>query len=101
MTNLSTSPISIILECLANATEAARRLDAAASEELRAMLRIAASEAGRVAKVKRAAPAKAAKPAAKAKKNPAKAIVASEVKAAPKQPRSRRKAMTVNGAAGH
>jgi hypothetical protein len=101
MTNLSTSPISMVLECLANAMEAAQRLDAAASEELRAMLRIASSEAGRLAKAKRATPAKAAKPAAKAKKSPAKAIVASEVKAAPKQPRSRRKAITVNGVAGH
>ena len=98
MANISTSPTDAILECLTKAAEAAYGLDAAVSQDLRAMLRIAASEAGRLGKASRVKPAKAAKPAAKAKKSPAKAIAP---KAAPKQPKGRRKASTANGAAAH
>lgn len=100
MAKLSASPIDMILECLAKAKEAAQGLDAAASEELCAMLRIATSEAGRLAMAVSAKPAKAAKPAAKAKKSSAKAIAPVEAKAAPKQPKSRRKG-ALNGVAAH
>ncbi len=99
MPNLSPSPIDSIAQCLAKASKAAQGLDSAASEDLRALLRIAACEAGRLGKAKRQ-PAAAAKTAAKTAKKPVKAAPPTEVKASPKQPKSR-KAAPANGVAAH
>ncbi len=100
MANLSPSPIDSIAQCLAKAAEAAQGLDSPASEDLRALLRIAACEAGRLGKAKRK-PAADAKPAAKPAKKPVKAARSIEVKGSPKQPKSRRKAGPANGVAAH
>lgn len=103
MANVSPSPIDSITQCLAKAAEAARSLDSAASEDLRALLRIAACEAGRLGKAKPKLAA-AAKPAAKAAAKPAKKPKATspiEAKASPKQPKIRRKAGLANGVAAH
>jgi len=100
MTNLSPSPIDSIAQCLTKAAEAVQGLDAAASEDLRALLRIAAYEAARLGKA-RPKPAAAAKPAAKSAKKPVKAARSIEAKASPKQPKSRRKAGPANGVAAH
>ena len=99
MANVSPSPIDSITQCLAKAAEAAHGLDAAASEDLRALLRIAACEAGRLRKTK-AKPAAAAKPAAKPAKKPVKARPI-EANASSKQPKSSRKAGPANGIAAH
>jgi len=98
MANLS--PIDSIAQYVAKAAETAEGLDPAASEDLRALLRIAAREASRLAKASRK-PAAAAKQAAKPAKKPGKAARAVAVDASPKQPKSRRKAVLANGAAAH
>ncbi|MGO9362152.1 MAG: hypothetical protein ACLP02_01655 [Rhodomicrobium sp.] len=99
MSNLSPSPIDSIAECLAKAAQAAQGLDSAESENLRALLHIAACEASRLGKAKRK-PAASAKPAAKSAKKPVKAAPAIEAKASPKRPKNR-KAAAANGAAAH
>ncbi len=99
MGSLSPSPIDSIAQYLAKAAEAAQGLDPAASENLRALLHIAACEAGRLGKAKRK-PAAAAKPAAKSAKKPVKAAPSIEAKASPKQSKSR-KASSANGVAAH
>jgi|SRR5208337_284830 len=96
----STLAIDSIAQCLANAAEAARGLNCAASQDLCSLLQIAACEAERVRKaIRKAAPKKAA---AKADKKSTKRQRVSETKVAPQQARSRRKvAATANGVAAH
>ncbi len=98
MANLS--PIDSITKSVAKAAAAAQALDSAASEDLRALLRIAACEAGRLAKSSRKSAA-AAKPAAKPAKKAVKAARAVKVEASGKQLKGRRKAAPANGAAAH
>jgi hypothetical protein len=101
MANLSPSTVAInsIAQCVANAAEAARSLDAAVSQDIRSLLHLAACEAERVRKMNRKAAA-AAKLAPKQAEKKAKAVRPQNVavKVVPQQ-RSRRKAATLNGAA--
>ena len=103
MANLSPSTVAIdtIAHCLANAIDAAAGLDASVSEDLRALLRIAASEARRVrnadrkaaAVAKRTAESKSETKAASKRKNQV------EEQSAEKPKSRRRKAEAVNGIA--
>ncbi len=94
---MSSSPIESIVHCLAKAVEAARGLDAARSQNLCFALSIASSEAGRVAKAMRKAPA-AKKPAKEAKKPEKAARSAASNKQQPQQSKSRSKMPAHNGA---
>ena len=100
MASVSNSAIESIVQYLTKAAEAAKGLDAH-SQNLCFALGIACSEAGRVAKIMRKAPAE--KKAAKSAKKPAKAaaprIAATPAKQSKSQ--SRRKPATLNGAVAH
>jgi hypothetical protein len=101
MANMSptTAAIASIAQHLAQACEAARGLDAMASQDLRSLLRIAGCEAERVRKSSRKAAA-SKKPAVKAAKQPAKRGRAVMAKATMQQQgKGRRRATTVNGMA--
>ncbi len=104
MANLSpvNSAMDTIVLSLQTASEAAGALDLQISENLRSLLRLAASEAERVRKPARK-PAAPKKAAAKAGKKRAKSESAAEANAAaPKQPkRGRKAAAMVNGSATH
>ena len=105
------SGIETIVQCLSKAVEATRGLDSNLSQNLCFALNIANSEAGRVAKsvrkasasqkiaktAKTAGTAKTAKTAKKAGK-PARAAMPAKQQ---QQPKSRRKASTLNGAVAH
>jgi hypothetical protein len=94
----STAAINSIAQCVANAAEAARSLDAAVSQDIRSLLHLAACEAERVRKMSRktaAAPKLAPKQAEKKAKAARPQTVA--VKVIPQQ-KSRRKVATLNGA---
>jgi hypothetical protein len=105
MPNMSptTAAIESIAKNLAQACEAARGLNAVMSQDLQSLLRIAGCEAERVRKASRKATrAKASKSMIAAAKKPAakrlrRAVVAKSAMQA--QPRGRRKAAFVNGAA--
>ena len=103
MAHLSPSTVAIntIAHCLANAIDAAAGLDASVSEDLRALLRIAASEAGRVRKANRkaAAAAKRTAESQSEKKATSKRKNQAEVQPAEKPKSRRRKAEAVNGVA--
>ncbi len=92
MANISPSTLAIntIAKSLANAVEAARGLDLAASQDLRSLLSIAASEVERVRKVSK-------KTSKSAKHSAAKRARTAELKVAP-QPKGRRKQAAANGA---
>ena len=102
------SGIETIVQCLSKAVEATRSLDFNLSQNLCFALNIANSEAGRVAKsvrkasasqkiAKTAKTATAAKTAKKAGK-PARAAMPAKQQ---QQPKSRRRASTLNGAVAH
>lgn len=97
MPNLSPSTIAIntIAHNLANAANAARDLDTAISQDLRALLHLAASEVDRVRKASRKAAAAAKRSSAKTVKSekpaPTKRAKSVEAPVAAK-PRGRRKA---------
>jgi hypothetical protein len=101
MANISPAnqAIDSIAQCLANASEAARRLDNAISNDLRSLLRIAGCEAERVRKTARKHSA-SKKPAPKSAKGPAKRERAEVAKMAPQQTKGRRRA-AANGVAAH
>lgn len=107
MSTLSPTTVAIntIAHCLANAMNAASGLDAAMSEDLRVLLRIAAGEVDRVRKANRKAASVAKRAAGKSerkseKKASPKRAGKSDVMAAPKQ-KGRRKAEAVNGVVAH
>jgi hypothetical protein len=107
------SGIETIVQCLSKAVEATRSLDSNLSQNLCFALNIANSEAGRVAKSVRKA--SASQKIAKTAKTAAAAKTAGTAKTAKKagksaraampakqqQPKSRRKASTLNGAVAH
>ena len=104
------SGIETIVQCLSKAVEATRGLDANLSQNLCFALNIASSEAGRVAKsVRKAAAsqkiartAKTAKTAtAKTAKKAGKPARAAMPAKQQQQPKSRRRASTLNGAVAH
>ena len=108
MANMSHSPIESIVLHLAKAAEAAKGLDAR-SQNLCFALNIACSEAGRVSKAMRKAPA-AQKPAkaenkpeksAKKPEKSARASAPAKQSKSQSQSQSRRKAATLNGAVAH
>ena len=106
MSTLSPSTVAIntIAHSLANALNAASGLDATVSDDLCALLRLAAGEVDRVRKASRKA-ASAAKRAAKKSENKAekkspKRAGKTDAMAAPKQ-KGRRKAETVNAVLAH
>lgn len=95
-TSPMTLAINSIAQCLAAASEAARELDLALSQDLRSLLHLASCEADRVRKASRRRSQAAS--AKQAKKQPAaKVRNARSLAAAPQ--RKSRKAATVNGAA--
>ncbi len=98
MASKSNSAIETVVQYLAKAAEAAKGLDAR-SQNLCFALGIASSEASRVAKSMRKAPA-AEKPAKAAKKPQ---MAASSIKPAkqPSKSPSRRKTASLNGAVAH
>jgi hypothetical protein len=100
MANISpaTQAIDSIAQCLANASEAVRRLDSAVSNDLRSLLRLAGGEAERVRKAARKASPSKKPTASKSAKSPAKRAPIAKV--APQQGKSRRRAVA-NGAAAH
>ena len=102
MANISpvTYAIDSIAQCLVTASEAARRLDAAVSGDLRSLLHIAGCEAERVRKAARKAGAPR-NSASKSAKSPAKRTRTAVAKLAPRQAKGRRKAAIANGAAAH
>ena len=96
------SGIETIVQCLSKAVEATRGLNSNLSRNLCFALNIASSEAGRVAKSVRKASAsqktaKIAKTTKKAEKSTRTAMPAAKQQ----QPKSRRKASTLNGAVAH
>jgi hypothetical protein len=106
------SGIETIVQCLSKAVEATRGLDSNLSQNLCFALNIANSEAGRVAKSVRKAAAsqkiakaagttRAAKTAKIAKKAEKPARAAMPAKQQQQQPKSRRRASTLNGAVAH
>ena len=103
------SGIETIVQCLSKAVEATRGLDSNLSQNLCFALNIASSEAGRVAKSVRKASAsqkiaktaKTARTAKTAKKAGKPARAAMPAKQPQQQPKSRRKASTLNGAVAH
>jgi hypothetical protein len=111
MANMSSSGIEMIVQCLGKAVEAAQGLETQQSQNLRFVLNIANTEAGRVAKSLRKssmtqkaakAPAKTAKAPAKAAKAPAKttrAAISSQQQQ--QQSKLRRKSRIINGALAH
>jgi hypothetical protein len=101
MANISpvTYAIDSIAQCLVTASEAARRLDSAVSNDLRSLLHIAGCEAERVRKAARKAGASKKRVSGSAK-SPAKRARAAVAKMAPRQVKSRRRA-TANGAGAH
>lgn len=96
----STSAIESIIQSLAQAAQAAQRLDPAHSQDLVALIRLASTEAGRFVKTARKAamPKKAVAKTVKKASKPAPVI---EVKASLKPAKSRRKVSPPNGAATH
>jgi hypothetical protein len=100
MANISPAnqAVDSIVQCLANASEAARRLDNAVSNDLRSLLRLAGCEAERVRKAARKQSA-SKKPASKSAKSPVKRERAVVAKMAP-QTKGRRRA-AANGVAAH
>lgn len=107
MSTLSPTTVAIntIAHCLANAMNASAGLDAAISEDLRALLRLAAGEADRVRKASRKA-ASAAKRATN--KSESKSVKKASSKSAGKadvaavsKPKARRKVELVNGLVAH
>ena len=110
MANLSPSTVAIntIAHYLANAMDASDGLDAALSEDLRALLRIAVGEIDRVRKANRKAAAAAKRAAVAGKKSGSKSARKAEAKAEteqqPKPAKSKgrtRKAEAVNGVVTH
>jgi N-acyl-D-aspartate/D-glutamate deacylase len=110
----TSSGIEIIVQSLSKAVEAARGLDSNLSQNLCFALNIASSEAGRVAKsvrkasasqkiAKTAPAARAAKTAGAAKtaKKAGKPVRAAMSAKQQQQPKSRRRASTLNGAVAH
>ena len=108
MSNLSPSTVAIntIAHCLANALDASAGLDMTVSDDLRALLRVAAGEVDRVRKANRKAmtAAKRANGGSSAKKTKSKRARAeeTEVQAKPAKPKNRsRKAEASNGLVTH
>lgn len=108
MANLSPSTVAIntIAHCLANALDASAGLDMTVSDDLRALLRVAAGEVDRVRKANRKATtaAKRANGGSSAKKTKSKRARAeeTEVQAKPAKPKNRsRKAEASNGLVTH
>ncbi len=105
MANLSPTTVAIntIAHNLANATEAVNGLDPALSEDLRALLNIAAGEIARVRKAARKAAAAMKRSGSDAVKSKKKAASASKkapaVEAPAPKPKTRRKA--TNGMTAH
>jgi hypothetical protein len=100
MANISpvTQALNSIAQCLAAASEAARKLDLAQSQHLRSLLQIAGCEAERVRKASRKASKKSvAKIVKSSAKSSSKTIRAA--KPALQQAKGRRKAAMANGAA--
>ncbi len=108
MANLSPSTVAIntIAHCIANAMDASSGLDATISEDLRALLRIAATEVDRVRKSNRKAMTAAKRtsggPSGKKSKTKQARSEKVEASAKPAKPKSRsRKAEAVNGLITH
>ena len=108
MANLSPSTVAIntIAHCIANAMDASAGLDVAMSEDLRALLRIAATEIDRVRKSNRkaASAAKRTSGGQSGKKPKAKRARASQTEAPSKPAKSKsrsRKAESLNGLVTH
>ncbi len=104
----------MIVQCLGKAVEAAKGLESMQSQNLRFVLNIASTEAGRVARSIRKSstarkPASSAKTAAKSARTPAKSAPARSrtISAKPQQKQqskssqSRRGSRTINGALAH
>jgi hypothetical protein len=101
MASMSNSTIESIVQHLTKAAEAAKGLDAR-SQNLCFALNIACSEAGRVAKAMRKAPAaKKTEKAAKKPEKSARAATPAKQSKTPSQSQGRRKAATLNGAVAH
>lgn len=107
MVQLSPASVSInsIAHCLANALDASAGLDAAMTEDLRALLRLATAEVDRVRNANRKAIAAAKRasgqPAKKTRTRSRAANIEVEEKPAKAKARSRRAEQTVNGAGAH
>jgi len=107
MANLSPSTVAIntVAHCIANALDASAGLDAVISEDLRALLRIAATEVDRVRKTNRKASLATKRSAdqsgkkSKTKRAPVEETVA-QLKPAKAKGRGR-KAQTANGIVAH
>jgi hypothetical protein len=110
MANMSTSGIETIVQCLSKAVEAARGLESSQCQNLRFVLGIANTEAGRVAKSMRKSSMKqktasAARIAKTPAKTPAKTTRGAAASTKPQQQQQqsklRRTSRTLNGVLAH